>query len=174
MSIIRGILIIYFFDFNMTEQTPYLVQNYMATNPVTINPEATLRQAVDTMVQSNTYALIVVDDDKHVIGIVSITDVIKEIVPDYLESDEHVAAFETAALFAERVRSSADHPISHFMTSRVHTIQPSHTIMEVATRLSEYRLRQLPVVDDHGVLVGYIGRTKVRQAIVDALSTSSA
>lgn len=158
----------------MTEQTPYLVQYYMATNPATIKPEATLRQAVGIMVRSNTYALIVVDEGQRVIGIVSITDIIKEIVPDYLESDEHIAAFETAALFADRVRRTADHPISHFMTTRVHTIQPSHTIMEVATRLSEYRIRQLPVVDDHGVLVGYIGRTKVRQAIVDALGTSSA
>jgi len=152
----------------MTERH-YLISSYMAADPVTISPDATLGQVVETMTATNTYTLVVTGPSRKVVGIVSITDLIKEIVPDYLEDDLHVAPFATEALFAERVAAVADHSIDHFMTKRVHTIKPSHTIMEAAALLTEHRIRQLPVVDDNGQLVGYIGRTKIRQAIADVL-----
>ena len=66
-----------------------------------------------------------------------------------------------------------DDPIAKFMSAKVHTCKANHSLMEAATLLSEFRIRQLPVVDDDGVLVGYLNRTDIKKAIADVLGLSA-
>lgn len=152
-------------------QKPFRIESYMAVNPATIGPTETLRSAIGLMSQTKTYCLIVTDPDRRVIGIVSLTDIIGTIVPDYLEGDEHVAPFASESLFPERVKAVADRPVESFMTKKVFTIEPDDTIMQAAAMLSETKVRQLPVVDRDARLVGYIGRTRIREAIDDVLNS---
>ena len=51
----------------------------------------------------------------------------------------------------------------------VHTIKPDHTLIEAATLLSEFHIRQLPVVDQDGILIGYINRTDIKRAMGEVL-----
>jgi CBS domain-containing protein len=67
----------------------------------------------------------------------------------------------------------AEQPVRQWMTKRVKTIQQNHTLIEAATLLLEHKINQLPVVDDEGRLVGYIGRSNIKQAIGDALSSTA-
>jgi len=143
----------------------YLVSDYMQTKTVTLSPNSTLKEAVAVMIQAKTNGAVVVDENKKVVGILSSWDIIEYIVPNYLEEDRHLASFESADVFEQRVVELQNDPISKFISKEVHTSKADHSIMEAATLLSEFHIRQLPVVDDNGILVGYINRTDIKLAI---------
>lgn len=137
----------------------------MQRKVITISKASTMREAVAKMIDTKTNGLVVVNNEQQVIGILSSWDVISYIVPDYLEQDKHLASFEAESLFATRVQELADHQVEQFMTKHVHTVKPTHSLMEAATLLAEHRIRQLPVVDDNGILTGYISRTNIKHGI---------
>lgn len=153
----------------MPKEKQYLVSEYMRTEVVTVRSNTTVHDAVKAMIDSNTNGLVVVNGGKEVVGILSSWDIIEHVVPDYLEEDKHLATFESGAVFAERVKEVANDPISSFMSEHVHVVRPNHTLMAAATLLSEFKIRQLPVVNDEGILVGYINRTDIKKAIGDIL-----
>lgn len=153
----------------MPTMKKYTVSAYMSTKPVTINQQATLHDAIKILIEKNTNGAVVVDHSNKVVGILSSWDIIQHIVPDYLEQDMHLASFESEDTFDARIHELADDPITKFCSSKVHTIKATHSIMEAAALLSEFRIRQLPVVDDAEKLIGYINRTDIKRAIGDVL-----
>lgn len=153
----------------ITTMKKYIVSAYMSTSPVTINKQTTLHDAIKILIEKNTNGAVVVDNSNKVVGILSSWDIIQYIVPDYLEKDMHLAAFESEDTFSARIHELASDPITKFCSSKVHTIKATHSIMEAAALLSEFRIRQLPVVDEDGKLIGYINRTDIKKAIGDVL-----
>lgn len=141
----------------------------MQPRVASILPSATVREAVEKMVAKGTNGLVVVDAENKPVGILSTWDIIRYLVPEYLEKDKHLASFEPESLFMERALQSQNDAVEKFMSSPVHTCKETHSIMEVATLLSEFNIRQLPIVNDDGVVVGYISRTNVKKAIADVL-----
>lgn len=157
----------------MTHAKQYLVSDYMNKHVVTLSPDATVEEAVELMIKKKTNGAVIVDKTNKVVGILSSWDIIAYLVPDYLEEDKHLATFEAGSVFASRVRHIAKDPISKCMTPNVHTIRPEASIMAAATMLSEFRIRQLPVVDENKVLVGYLNRTDIKRAVGDVLGFES-
>lgn len=148
----------------------YLVKDYMKNKVVSLHPEQTVKEAIKTMLEHKTNGLVIVDQHNKVIGILSSWDIIAYLVPDYLEEDKHLAAFESGDVFAERIKEVKDDPVSKFMSHHVHSIKPEHSLMEAATLLSEFQIRQLPVVDEDGYLIGYLNRTDIKRAIGEVLN----
>ena len=148
----------------------FRVKDYMQTKVVTIEHTATMREAVEAMIKHKTNGLVVINRDTKVAGILSGLDIIHRLVPQYLEQEKQLAAFEAGETFVLHVHETADEPIAKFMTKKVIKITAESTLMEVAVLLSEYKIRQLPVVDKQGYLIGYINRTDVKRAIGDILS----
>jgi len=154
----------------MSEVKQYLVRDYMRSDVVTVNPDATLRAVIGQMIENKTNGMVVVDGANRVVGILSSWDVISYLVPDYLEADNSsLANFESGDYLAEQVNRLADKPVSEFMTSNVTTVKKDYTIMEATAILSDHKFRQLPVVDDNGVLVGYLNRTDIKLIIGEIL-----
>jgi len=149
----------------------YIVSTYMSSNPVTINIDSTLQDAVKLLIKKNTNGAVIIDDNKKVVGILSSWDIIQYIVPNYLEEDKHLASFEAEDTFNKRILELANDPITNFATTKqVHLIKPTHSLMEAAALLSEFHIRQLPVVNDNGILIGYLNRTDIKKAIGEVLN----
>ena len=147
----------------------FTVAQFMRSSSPIIHPDQTFKDAVVVMLEHKTNGLVVVDELKKVVGIISSWDLIQYIVPDYLEQDMHLAAFEAGATLEERVHSLANVTIKNVMTKEVCVIKKEATLMEAAALLSQYRIRQLPVVDDAGILCGYLNRTDIKFAIAKIL-----
>ena len=150
-----------------------LVSDYMREVGATIRSTDTFKTAVRLMIQHQTNGLVVTDKQGKVCGILSSWDIIKYVVPDYLEEDRVLAKFESGEEFVDRTHKLADEPISKFMTSNVRTIEKSASLMEAAATLAEFHIRQLPVVDEHGKLIGYLNRTDIKRAVGDILNVAS-
>ena len=144
----------------------YIVADYMQQPAITIPTTATLREAVELMIQKKTNGLVVLDGLDRVVGIVSNWDVIQHISPTY---DEEKGG-PNDEVFVEHIKTVAEDPVTKIMTSRVQTIKPTDSILEANLLLSEFRIRQLPVVDKNDNLVGYINLTDIKNIVGEILS----
>jgi CBS domain-containing protein len=100
----------------------------------TIDPAASVFEAVRLMAQENIGALVVVEHDR-VVGMVTERDYARKV--------------------ALQARASRDTPLRDIMTSPVMYVRPPQTSEECMALMTETRLRHLPVMDG-GKLIGLI------------------
>ena len=101
---------------------------------VTIKPEATVRELVALLADHNVGAAVVSSDGASVSGIVSERDVVRQLNGN----DQALSA-----------------TVAEIMTTNVRTCEPSSSLDEVRSVMTEGRFRHLPVVED-GRLVGVV------------------
>ncbi|HEX2564101.1 MAG TPA: CBS domain-containing protein [Acidimicrobiales bacterium] len=104
----------------------------------TIEPAASVAEAVAAMREHNVGALVVVDDQSHIAGILSERDVVRAL------ADEPV----TQATILER-------RVSDLMTTDVTTCGSRSSVDELMRLMTDRRIRHIPVVDD-GALNGIV------------------
>jgi CBS domain-containing protein len=103
--------------------------------PVTAGPATTVRQAIQTMLGRNIGALLIVDEEEKVVGIFSERDLLAKVAGVH---DDY-----------------ANLPVGDFMTTKLETISPDHTLAFVLHKMDCGGYRHLPVVED-GRAVGLI------------------
>lgn len=132
---------------------------------MTIKKDATLRETLEKMIGKRTNSLVVVDADGVFLGTVSALLLIKEVVPDYLETDQLAAHFVSEELFKEDVSRAADVKVEAFMDSDSSTLKVSDSIMRAAIMAMESGSARVPVVDDDNKPLGILTRTELKQVI---------
>ena len=106
-------------------------ENGMIYDPVTIDVDATVGDALRLMAQNHIGGIPVVDAGRHLIGIVTNRDL--------------------------RFQDNPETPIKSVMTcEKLITVGPKTTIPEATEVLRRHRIEKLPVVDKSGRLVGLI------------------
>lgn len=121
------------------------VSRILSTKPggvITISPDKTMREAVARLVEYNIGALIVVDQEEQVVGIVTERDLVR-----WSAKDESVLS----------------KTVEEVMTRRVIFSQPQDDLLSVAHTMTENRFRHLPVMDK-GKLIGIISIGDVLKA----------
>lgn len=115
---------------------------------VTIEPQATVAQAVSLLAEHNLGALVVAAEGSALDGIVSERDVVRELA---------ASGAEVLTWTVERV-----------MTTDVLTCEPESSTDTVMQVMTEHRARHLPVVED-GRLVGIVSIGDVVKSRIDEL-----
>ncbi len=113
------------------------VSNLLATKVggvITIKPGATVKTAVDTLAEHQIGALVVVDEQNKLIGILSERDVVR---------------------FAVNDTNVFNRSVAEVMTKEVVVGLPQDDLMAVANTMTEGRFRHLPIVSE-GELIGII------------------
>ncbi|NNG19293.1 CBS domain-containing protein [Naumannella sp. ID2617S] len=95
---------------------------------VTISPDETVRTLVELLRDHCIGAVVVSDDGSGIHGIVSERDVVRQL--------------------ADSGHEVLDQNVATIMTSEVHTCEPGDDIAELAERMTELRIRHLPVLVD--------------------------
>ena len=101
---------------------------------VTIRPDQSVREALERFAERNIGALVVVDDARRAIGMITERGILR------------------AALTNERVLTAT---VGTVMTREVVIGHPSDDLMSVAHTMTEKRIRHLPVMEQ-GELVGMV------------------
>ena len=104
----------------------------------TIGPGASVAEAVATLREHNIGALVVVDDESRIAGILSERDVVRALAD---ETVTHTAILERS--------------VSDLMTTDVATCGSRSTVDELMRLMTDRRIRHIPVVDD-GALKGIV------------------
>ncbi len=102
---------------------------------ITIWPGASLRSAVERMTKRNVGALVVVDDDGKVVGMLSEREVVRAL--------------------ADSAERALNESVSDVMSRRPITCGPEARLADLMALMTEHRVRHLPVVDA-GHLLGLV------------------
>jgi len=118
-----------------------LVVERMTPNPITINQDATVRQALEIIEGRNLRHLPVLDDEENLVGIVSEKDLL---------------------------RAESDSPIKEVMSRDVVTITEYTALEEAARIMADHKISGLPVMRG-GRLVGIITETDLFKIFLELL-----
>ncbi len=131
------------------------VKDLMTENPATINSNSTIRKVNALMHKKNLRNLIVVSDDNKVVGIITYSDLFRQVLPDYKELFEHEEYLVSPESMEERIEGITNKKVSEVMTREPETIDPGSYAVEAGAKMIGNKIKQLPVVNN-GKLVGII------------------
>ncbi|MCL6473458.1 MAG: CBS domain-containing protein [Firmicutes bacterium] len=142
------------------------VLELMHTHVVTVQPEDTLRDAVDKMDLYQVSGLPVVDDEGHLVGVITEHDIIRELLPqpDKATTEEsYRTEWQDLPTRAARVRGMQ---VKQAMTSNVIAVDENTDVLEAAAIMLQKKVKRLPVTAE-GKLVGIISRIDICQAVLE-------
>jgi len=119
---------------------------------VTIKPDATIGSLVQGLREARIGAMVVSDDGRAVLGIISERDVVRGL--------------------AERGPRILDTPVAELMTRNVVSCALQDTVKQVMAEMTKRRVRHLPVVAD-GVLSGIVSIGDVVKNRLDEIETET-
>jgi CBS domain-containing protein len=120
------------------------VRDVMIRDPVTIDPDTTVRDAATTMEESKRSCLLIASRGK-VVGIVTERDLVRK-----------------AMSKNSKIRRSAK--VTAIMSSPLVVVSPEATVEEAARIMADNEVRRLPVVDEKG-LVGLVTVSDIARAL---------
>ncbi len=123
--------------------SPELIRasDIMLTTPVTVSANVTLLKALEIMRAKKVDSLLIVDENKHIVGKVR---------------PRHIRAVEDLSVSIETV-----------MVAVSHTASPGDNLVEVLEKFNSADQPSLPIIDGDGILVGLI----TKSTLVTALSS---
>ncbi len=137
------------------------IADIMTSDVVSVRPDASFKEIVERLVRCDVSGLPVVDDEGHLVGIVTEADVTSKeaygghrrralaLLADLLSAREHRWATKAAGWEAADV-----------MTEDVVTCSPDDEVRVVARRMLERGVKRFPVVRS-GELVGMVSRQDI-------------
>jgi CBS domain-containing protein len=112
-----------------------------------VGPEASVYRALELMSEKHVGALMVLDGDRRLIGVVSERDYARKI--------------------ALQGRSSKETPVRDIMTTRLFSVTPAQAIDDCMALMTECGVRHLPVLDgerlDGVISIGDVVKSKLSQ-----------
>lgn len=131
----------------------HTVATVMTTRVVTVTPETSFKEAVRILRRKRVSGLPVVDGTGRLVGIITEADLLNKV--ERREAESYV--LESKQHRTDRVHAAAM-DVGAAMTSEVVSIHPDYPIALAAREMHTRGFKRLPVVDEHGRLVGIVSR----------------
>jgi CBS domain-containing protein len=143
------------------------------TFPVfTVSPHTPVAQIARLLREKHISGVPVVDDAGKVVGIVTEIDLIKRHArvhfPIYLPFLDSLIFLESPRRYQEDVRRVLGTTAGDIMSQPVRTARPDTDVEEIATLMVEERANPIPILDEHGALVGIVSHTDVVRLVEQA------
>jgi CBS-domain-containing membrane protein/PII-like signaling protein len=144
------------------------VRDIMTPKPTTVHPDFSVRAMVELLLETGLKALPVVADDGSCVGIVAQNDLVKRAgMPARLGLLRLLPAAEREAWLARvEPRRCVD-----IMSAPPATVHQGTKVSEAIHRMNREKRKRLPVVDDHGRVVGMLSRIDVLKAVATTRAT---
>ncbi|HML20961.1 MAG TPA: DUF190 domain-containing protein [Aggregatilinea sp.] len=140
-----------------------LVSAIMTRNVTTVTPDTPARQVIELFLGQLFKAVPVVDDERHIIGIITEEDLLEKV-----EMPAHLAVVgrleqEDLQEFLAQIRH--EKTARHIMTQPVSTVNEDDALGHVAQQMVERNFTRFPVVDAEKRLVGMVSRLDILRAV---------
>lgn len=123
------------------------VRDYMTKGLITLKPDMDLFEAISLLQKNRISGAPVVDENGHLIGVLSEGDCLNAIIKDIYYEE-------------------AGGRVSEYMSTEVETIGPDEDIVDIAVDFNKKRKRRFPVIED-GRLVGQISQRDILRAVLE-------
>jgi CBS domain-containing protein len=141
----------------------------MVRDVVTASPEDDIAGVIRLLAEHDISALPVVDDDDHVICVISEADLIRR---EEIGTGKHrpwwLEALRPASTMANEFAKSHGRRVSELMSTDVVSASEDTSLRQIATLLEKHRIERIPILRD-GRLVGIVSRANLIQALASSL-----
>jgi CBS domain-containing protein len=141
----------------------------MVRDVITVHPDTDLTEAIKLLSQHDVSALPVVDDEAHLIGIISEADLIHRVE---IGTEKHrpwwLEAVTGASTLAEDFAKSHGRRVEELMTTDVASATEDTPLSEIAALLERKRIKRVPITRN-GKLVGVVSRSNLIQALASVI-----
>lgn len=142
-------------------------KDFMTKDVVAVRPEATVEELARLLIEHKISGVPVVDDKKHLIGIVTENDLISQNkrlhIPTMIRLFDAFIVLGSSKI-EEEIKKMVATTVGEICTKKVVTITEDTPLQEVATIMSEKKIHLLPVLRDK-VVVGIIGKADIVEAL---------
>jgi len=151
------------------------VKDVMRTSVIVLPQNATLKDVLDRFLKHHLDSLPIIDAAQHVVGFITIDDLVDIFLPRYYEILRDFSALEDkgqlASLFNQAFQGLDTHHeqlilAADVMNSDIHWVSSEDSLVEAAAHLQAQNFQRLPVVDKDRKLVGLISDFEVVLALL--------
>ena len=150
---------------------PALVEDVMTQEVPVVGETAKVEEIFDLLVASSHKRVVVINDRRHVVGIVADSDLISRVsresrpgIMEVLISKVPIARIGGEA--RKHIQKLRARSANEFMTREVITVRDKMPVASALALSAEKRVKRLPVVDAQDELVGIVGRTEMMRALL--------
>ena len=135
-----------------------MAREIMQTRFHTLSPGDTITEAVNHFQTANednqkkVFGLMVTDENDHLVGMLSMYDILLFIQPKHVHIWGEMADVDPTELYDERLEKVKSILVGDIMTTEVVTITPDTHLMVIADIMIKKHIRRLPVVDDEEIV----------------------
>jgi CBS domain-containing protein len=144
------------------------VKDVMNKDVVKVYPQNTIEDALQIFAEHPFSLLPVVNEKGEVVGVLSRTDIMNAILPDFLEDIEHISFIRHFGKLEEELFDlsaiQALLLVKDLMTEKVVSINAEDSLLKAAAVMQKHKVRALPVVEERK-LCGIITRTDIIMAL---------
>ncbi len=134
------------------------VREFMRCDLTSVELDTTVSHVIYLLHQSGLASLPVVDEDGRVMGVISERDLIRAVLPGYVDMLQSVAFLPSLDQLSRRLHEIGPRPVAEFMMEDVVAARPDDNDLHVADLMIRKGLKQIPVLDDQKRLVGVVRR----------------
>ena len=144
------------------------IKDIMKTDIYALPDQATIKDAIDSLVKNTTSGLIIYNVNKKVVGFVSDGDIMKHIAkknPQYVHVLDAVYCFCENKSFETTLDGLACTSVMEIATRKVIFLEADSYLDEAAKIMFDKKIKKAPVVEN-GELVGVISRADILRYIL--------
>jgi CBS domain-containing protein len=150
------------------------VSEIMTKEVMTVKRDTSVNEVAKLMGAHDISGVPVVDEDNHVIGIITELDLIvrntRLEMPHFIEvMDWGRIPLERPGHVKERLRHMLGTEAADLMTEKVKTIGPDASVEELAELMVKQRVNPVPVVDETEKLIGIVSRADLVDMMAEQL-----
>jgi CBS domain-containing protein len=150
-------------------------KDFMIPVQDSLSPGMTLKEAVNLLrvarkgeERVGLKGLPVLDKEWKMIGMLSMTDVLKAVHPSYL-SLMNLSNFTWEGMVESLAKNVAEKKVEEVMSRDVVTVKKDDPLMECVDLMIKNKIKRLPVLDEEGRIAGMIYQRDIFFAVVKAM-----
>jgi CBS domain-containing protein len=134
------------------------VRDIMTKDLTAVEKDITVRELIFILNNAEMPNVPVVDDEGRLTGFISEKDLIRAALPGYFEMLHSTSFIPDMNQLAKKLTQIADEPIERFIRTTVMSVSENDDDLQAADLIIRKGVKNVPVVDDNGRLVGRVRR----------------
>ena len=153
--------------FGLTKRRTHPGGQFMTPNPITVKPSQSIFSTIASMTQNRISRVIVVDQNRVVQGIVTLTDFTMLLGYSLINLSKKLTAADARTPAADFLKRAETIGLTakDFMTHDPVTISQNLDLAEAARLMTKHDISGLPVTDNSAKLIGIVSKTDITQAV---------
>lgn len=137
------------------------VSKCMRTKLALAKPDSDYNSLLCKITSSTPRQIYIVNENYKLLGIVTSLDLLKEVMPSYMNADLARSLTNGADLLQKQVEKVKDKCARDIMSTKIASLRPEWQLFEANALIAETGFNTLPVLDEDGKILGEISRRDI-------------